>query len=263
MTNDSAVRSAPEPSSMESFTLTLARQDPAGCPANLRPPRIALCGHWREVQTLCALLSDRARLTWYGDPQAIGSHDLVVYVADDTGNPWSVGWVREARSRAGSTPVVVVTPGSSELGGGRFVAAGASACIEGTLDAEKLVARLLAMSRGSGTYSAIHSRRVEVDPALRMVRIGDMVARVTTTELLIFQYLVSHANCWKTASDILQDVLGDHHCPRTPVVRVHVFRLRRALGDMAHAIESHQGKGYRFRVEGETLLPASLETEHQ
>jgi DNA-binding response OmpR family regulator len=74
------------------------------------------------------------------------------------------------------------------------------------------------------------------------------VAHVTRTELLIFDYLVRHADCWKTAPEVLEDVLGNCHCQNTPVVRVHVFRLRRALGNMAWCIESHQGKGYRFTL---------------
>jgi DNA-binding response OmpR family regulator len=263
-TNNSAARSATEPS-VETLPLTLAREDSGRCPGTLRPPRIALCGNWRDVQELCELLSDRARLTWYGDPNAIGAHDLVVYVDGDSAGPWSPTWVREARSRAGGAPVLVITRGASPQEAARFMSVGALDCIEATMGPERIVARVLGLAGlGSGTHPACGSIPVEIDPALRTVRIDRTIARVTTTELLIFQYLYHHADTWKTAGEILQEVLGSHHCPHTPVVRVHMFRLRRALGEQAACVESHQGKGYRFTLRRQSSPPpARLEAQPQ
>jgi DNA-binding response OmpR family regulator len=232
----SAVRSAYEPD-VQPPTLTLARE---------RTPRVALCGGWDDVRDLCGLLSEQARVTWYGDPQAIGQHDLIVYVESRHAAPGAFAWLREIR--AGATPILVVTRGDSPQAG-RLLALGVAGCIQSSAGASAILSRVLGLaSGGSGTRPAAPPLRIEVDSDQRTISVGDTVAHVTRTELLIFDYLVHHAERWKTATEVLEDVLGNCHCHNTPVVRVHVFRLRRALGDKAWCIESHQGKGYRFTL---------------
>ncbi len=229
--HSSAARSALEPFAPPS--LTLAPNDAAA-------PRVALCGAWNDVRDLCGLLSDHARVTWYGDPQVIGHHDVVVFVESRLGDAFP--WLRELR-RA-SAPILVVTSGESSP---MARALSGAVCIGPIEDRATLVSRVLGLaSHGSGMRPACPALRIEIDFELRSIRVGDTVAHLTRTELLVFDYLARHAEQWKTANDLLQDVLGNSHCEKTPVVRVHVFRLRRALGEMAWCIESHQGKGYRF-----------------
>ena len=234
--NTSAARSAYEPVAQPP-TLTVARAP---------TPRVGLCGAWNDVRELCGLLSERARITWYGDPQPMGQHDLIVYVEGRLAAPGAFAWLRELR--AGTTPILVVSRGDSPALG-RALAPGIAGSIQSTAGAPAIVSRVLGLaSGGSGTRTASDPPRIEVDPGLRTIRVSDTVAHVTRTELLIFDYLVRHAECWKTATEVLEDVLGNCHSENTPVVRVHVFRLRRALGSKAWCIESHQGKGYRFTV---------------
>jgi DNA-binding response OmpR family regulator len=232
----SAVRSACE-SVAQPPTLTVARAP---------TPRVGLCGAWDDVRELCGLLSEQARITWYGDPQAIGQHDLVVYVEGRLAAPGAFAWLRELRTR--TTRILVVSRGDSPQVG-RWFALGVASHIPASAGATAIVSRVLGLASGaSGTHPASATPRIEVDAELRSIRVGDTVAHVTRTELLIFDYLVRHADGWKTATEVLEDVLGNCHCQNTPVVRVHVFRLRRALGSMAWCIESHQGKGYRFTL---------------
>jgi DNA-binding response OmpR family regulator len=205
-----------------------------------------VCGAWNDVQEYCGALDERARVTWYGDPQAIGQHDVVVYVEGRQTTPGAFAWLREMRAAA--APILVIARGDSPQEG-RWYAAGVTDCIQASAGIGPILSRVLGLgSHGSGTRPAAVPPRVEIDPALRCIRVGERVAQVTKTELLIFDYLVRHADVWKTSADILEDVLGNCHCHNTPVVRVHVFRLRRALGNMASCIESHQGKGYRFTL---------------
>ncbi len=234
--NTSAVRSAYEPAAQPP-TLTVARAP---------TPRVGLCGAWDDVRDLCGLLSQQARVTWYGDPQPMGQHDLIVYFEGRLAAPGAFAWLRELR--AGRTPILVVSRGDSP-GVGRLLSPGVAGSMQSSAGTAAIVSRVLGLaSGGSGTRPAVAPPRIEVDPGLRTIRVGDTVAHVTRTELLIFDYLARHAECWKSATEVLEDVLGNCHCQNTPVVRVHVFRLRRALGSMAFCIESHQGKGYRFTL---------------
>jgi DNA-binding response OmpR family regulator len=175
----------------------------------------------------------------------MGQHDLIVYFEGRLAAPGAFAWLRELR--AGTTPILVVSRGDSP-GVGRLLASGVAGSIQ-SAGAPAILARVLGLAAGgSGTRPVSAPPRIEVDPSLRTIRVGDTVAHVTRTELLIFDYLARHAECWKTATEVLEDVLGNCHCQNTPVVRVHVFRLRRALGSLAFCIESHQGKGYRFTL---------------
>ena len=52
---------------------------------------------------------------------------------------------------------------------------------------------------------------------------------------------------WVTAAELIRDVLGTHHRPDTPLVRVHVHAVRRKLAQHAAWLESdpHRLRGYR------------------
>ncbi|MFC1641107.1 winged helix-turn-helix domain-containing protein [Myxococcota bacterium] len=253
---DSAARSAIEPLAPEIPILALAHASASPTRQTARLPRVAVCGMWQDVQELCEAMSTQARLTWYGDPQAIAPHDVVIYVEGRAGTPWSLAWVREARARAGGAPVLVVADDDSPHGALRLQSLGASHCIQSGTGAEGVVARALSLVNSDSLPKPEDEHpEVEIDPLARTIRVGGTAARVTTSELLIFRYLVDHAEMWKTANEILRDVLGEGHCPQSPVVRVHVFRLRRALGDMAWCVQSHQGKGYRFTLRCSTTPP--------
>lgn len=73
-------------------------------------------------------------------------------------------------------------------------------------------------------------------------------ARLTRTEQRILDFLKSRAGAWTSIPQIIVEVLGTHHKPDSPLVRVHVCSIRKKLGDEARRLESdpHRERGYRW-----------------
>jgi DNA-binding response OmpR family regulator len=97
-----------------------------------------------------------------------------------------------------------------------------------------------ATPRASGTLSVSYDEKV--------IRINGDSVRLTRTEFRLLAHLVERPFGWVTASELIRDVLGTHHRPDTPLVRVHVHAVRRKLGQHATWLESdpHRLRGYRW-----------------
>lgn len=70
----------------------------------------------------------------------------------------------------------------------------------------------------------------------------------TKTEQLILDFLKSRGGEWTSVPEIIADVLGTHHKPGTPLVRVHVHAIRKKLGEEGKRLEScpSRMRGYRW-----------------
>jgi DNA-binding response OmpR family regulator len=89
---------------------------------------------------------------------------------------------------------------------------------------------------------------VSVCHAEKAIRINGDSVRLTRTEFKLLAHLVERPFGWVTAAELIRDVLGTHHRPDTPLVRVHVHAVRRKLGQYATWLESdpHRLRGYRW-----------------
>jgi len=94
--------------------------------------------------------------------------------------------------------------------------------------------------RASGTLSVSYEEKI--------IRINGDSVRLTRTEFRLLAHLVERPFGWVTASELIRDVLGTHHRPDTPLVRVHVHAVRRKLAQHATWLESdpHRLRGYRW-----------------
>jgi len=94
--------------------------------------------------------------------------------------------------------------------------------------------------RASGSLSVSYDEKI--------IRINGDSVRLTRTEFKLLAHLVERPFGWVTASELIRDVLGTHHRPDTPLVRVHVHAVRRKLGQHATWLESdpHRLRGYRW-----------------
>lgn len=94
--------------------------------------------------------------------------------------------------------------------------------------------------RASGTLSVSYEEKV--------IRINGDSVRLTRTEFRLLAHLVERPFGWVTAAELIRDVLGTHHRPDTPLVRVHVHAVRRKLAHHAPWLESdpHRLRGYRW-----------------
>jgi DNA-binding response OmpR family regulator len=82
----------------------------------------------------------------------------------------------------------------------------------------------------------------------KVIRINGDSVRLTRTEFKLLAHLVERPFGWVTAAELIRDVLGTHHRPDTPLVRVHVHAVRRKLAQHAPWLESdpHRLRGYRW-----------------
>jgi len=82
----------------------------------------------------------------------------------------------------------------------------------------------------------------------KIIRINGDSVRLTRTEFRLLAHLVERPFGWVTAAELIRDVLGTHHRPDTPLVRVHVHAVRRKLAQNATWLESdpHRLRGYRW-----------------
>jgi DNA-binding response OmpR family regulator len=82
----------------------------------------------------------------------------------------------------------------------------------------------------------------------KIIRINGDSVRLTRTEFRLLAHLVERPFGWVTAAELIRDVLGTHHRPDTPLVRVHVHAVRRKLAQHATWLESdpHRLRGYRW-----------------
>jgi DNA-binding response OmpR family regulator len=94
--------------------------------------------------------------------------------------------------------------------------------------------------RPTGTLSVSYEEKV--------IRINGDSVRLTRTEFKLLAHLVERPFGWVTAAELIRDVLGTHHRPDTPLVRVHVHAVRRKLAQHAPWLESdpHRLRGYRW-----------------
>jgi DNA-binding response OmpR family regulator len=92
----------------------------------------------------------------------------------------------------------------------------------------------------SGTLSVSYDEKI--------IRINGDSVRLTRTEFRLLAHLVERPFGWVTAAELIRDVLGTHHRPDTPLVRVHVHAVRRKLAQHATWLESdpHRLRGYRW-----------------
>lgn len=75
---------------------------------------------------------------------------------------------------------------------------------------------------------------------------GDDRLPVRPKEFVVLTYLAARPGEWVTEQRILEEALGVCARHETPLVRVHVRSLRKALGPLGTCIESRRGLGYRF-----------------
>ena len=94
--------------------------------------------------------------------------------------------------------------------------------------------------RPSGTLTVSYDEKI--------IRINGDSVRLTRTEFRLLAHLVERPFGWVTAAELIRDVLGTHHRPDTPLVRVHVHAVRRKLAQHSTWLESdpHRLRGYRW-----------------
>ncbi|MCL6596920.1 MAG: response regulator transcription factor [Firmicutes bacterium] len=165
---------------------------------------------------------------------------------------------QEIRRRS-DLPVLMLTARDDDLDRILGLEAGADDYLTKPFHMRELVLRVGAILRRAGTtYAAervlLDGGRVEVDYALRQVRVEGRPVALTPTEFALLTYLVRHGRRVVTRDRLLQEVWGYDFPGDARTVDVHVARLRRKIEANPaepRVILTRYGIGYYADAEGE------------
>lgn len=112
---------------------------------------------------------------------------------------------------------------------------------------EELVARIRALARRAGPPRppVLRHADLELDPAARRVRRGEVELDLTNKEFGVLEALLAAGGAVVSSEELLEKVWDEYTDPFTNVVRVTVMTLRRKLGEPP-LIETVAGVGYRL-----------------
>jgi DNA-binding response OmpR family regulator len=128
----------------------------------------------------------------------------------------------------------------------RWARAGVRSCYVGVESLAELRATVQSFADNDGFD-------VLLDASDLAIEVGGVRTRLTKTQFRLLQHLSAKSGHWVTAPELVKEALGTHHENDSALVRVHLHAIRRALGPLAHLIETDpaRARGYRFRPDPE------------
>jgi DNA-binding response OmpR family regulator len=147
-----------------------------------------------------------------------------------------------------SLPVIVLTGHGAETDRVRGFARGADDFVVKPFFYAELLGRVRAVLRRSDGRPAIGALRVgelALDPATRLVRVGDRPVQLSAKEFAFLHALARQPTRVYSKAELLRDVWGYLSQGQTRTVDAHACRLRKKLGG-PRWIVSVRGVGYRL-----------------
>ncbi len=153
-----------------------------------------------------------------------------------------------------AVPILMLTACASTADKVRALDLGADDYLTKPFDHLELLARLRALLRRAGgersaPSPAFVAHDFALDFATRVVRLGDRIVPLTSTEYQLLEELVRQAGTVVPHEVLLERVWGPHAVHDSHYLKVFVRRLRQKLGDEAEQpryIQTQWGVGYRF-----------------
>ncbi len=158
------------------------------------------------------------------------------------------GWEVLARlRRTKHTPVLILTARDRTSDRVRGLDTGADDYLVKPFDVRELLARLRALiRRGAGqSSSALELGEVRLDLAARTVTRGGEAVQLTGREYVVLEYLALHRGGVVTRTDLYDHVFDENDNTLSNLIDVHVFNLRKKLGQ--DFIVTLRGQGYSIR----------------
>jgi DNA-binding response OmpR family regulator len=147
-----------------------------------------------------------------------------------------------------SLPVIVLTGRAAETDRVRGFARGADDFVVKPFFYAELLGRVRAVLRRSDGRPAMGALRVgelALDPATRLVRVGDRPVQLSAKEFALLHALARQPTRVYSKAELLRDVWGYLSQGQTRTVDAHACRLRKKLGG-PRWIVSVRGVGYRL-----------------
>ena len=158
------------------------------------------------------------------------------------------GWEVLARlRRTKHTPVLILTARDRTSDRVRGLDTGADDYLVKPFAVRELLARLRALiRRGAGqSSSALELGEVRLDLAARTVTRGGEAVQLTGREYVVLEYLALHRGGVVTRTDLYDHVFDENDNTLSNLIDVHVFNLRKKLGQ--DFIVTLRGQGYSIR----------------
>ncbi len=149
--------------------------------------------------------------------------------------------------RTKKSPVLVLTARDATADKIEGLNLGADDYLTKPFDLQELLARLGAIIRRSSNHASplIHFGDLEIDTALRSVKLGGEPVELAVKEYAILELLVLNSGKIVTRTMIYEHVYGDDDDTLSNVVDVYICNLRKKLG--ANLIHTRRGEGYLVR----------------
>ena len=165
---------------------------------------------------------------------------------------------REVRDQNYTFPIIMLTARDQEIDKVTGLNIGADDYITKPFGVKELLARIKARLRRSDTYSKTKPvKEIDLDPV--HIDLSDAVAKhpeegdleLTTREVELIRYLVSHSNEPVSRDDLLENVWRYEFSTNTRTVDVHISKLRSKIevkpDDPKYLVTLH-GVGYMLKL---------------
>ncbi|MFT6924764.1 MAG: two-component system phosphate regulon response regulator PhoB [Psychromonas sp.] len=148
-------------------------------------------------------------------------------------------------------PVVMLTARGEEQDKVRGLENGADDYVTKPFSPKELMARLKTVLRRVNPTSlddVLSFNELKLDPVSHRVSLADEGLNMGPTEFKLLHFFMTHPERVYSREQLLNNVWGTNVYVEDRTVDVHIRRLRKALADHDHLIQTVRGAGYRFSI---------------
>jgi two-component system phosphate regulon response regulator PhoB len=146
-------------------------------------------------------------------------------------------------------PVVMLTARGEEEDKVRGLENGADDYVTKPFSPKELMARLKTVLRRVNPTSlddTLEVGKLKLDPVSHRASLEDVALEMGPTEFKLLHFFMTHPERVYSREQLLNNVWGTNVYVEDRTVDVHIRRLRKALKDHDHLVQTVRGSGYRF-----------------
>jgi two-component system phosphate regulon response regulator PhoB len=148
-------------------------------------------------------------------------------------------------------PVVMLTARGEEEDKVRGLENGADDYVTKPFSPKELMARLKSVMRRVNPTSlddTLSVGELKLDPVSHRATLGEVALEMGPTEFKLLHFFMTHPERVYSREQLLNNVWGTNVYVEDRTVDVHIRRLRKALVDHDHLVQTVRGAGYRFSI---------------
>lgn len=148
-------------------------------------------------------------------------------------------------------PIIMLTARGEEEDKIRGLEVGADDYMTKPFSPKELMARIKAVLRRVSPTSiedSVQANGLVLDPVSHRVTVNEERIELGPTEFKLLHFFMTHPDRVYSREQLLDHVWGTNVYVEDRTVDVQIRRLRKAMGDVNHMIQTVRGSGYRFSV---------------